>query len=150
MSGRLVSPASAAVLRMALEESREPWRAEAMTQSAWVERAMVCPAWTAAWIDGGTVVAAGCLILHWPGRAEACAVVNRRATTRQVVQATRAARRWIEARQRAPALRRVEVFMPHRSPWRVTFMRALGFRREARLRRWGPDGADYDLYAKVA
>jgi hypothetical protein len=101
-------------------------------------------------IDGGVLVGAGGLAPVWRGRAEAWLLVSRIAERRSVVAALRLARDWLDAMQREPPFRRVEIFVRWKEPWRESFAAALGFALEGRLARWGADGEDHAIYARIA
>jgi hypothetical protein len=94
---------------------------------------------------GGRVVACGGLVEYWPGRAEAWAVLD--ATSRRDFLALHnAARRILDA----GLFRRVEAVVDAGFGAGHRWLRALGFSMEApRMRRYGADGRDYSLYARL-
>ena len=100
--------------------------------------------------DARKAVAAGGLIPIWPGTAEAWLLVGHTCNRRQLVPALRHAARVLDYRQADPRFRRIQMFVRWTAPWRVSFAAALGFDIEGRLKSWGPDGADYALYARIA
>lgn len=96
-------------------------------------------------VVGGRVVACGGLIEYWPGRAEAWAVLD--ATSRKEFLAVHnAARRVLDL----GLFRRVEAVVETGFATGHRWLLALGFRMEApRMLRYGADGRDYSLYARV-
>ena len=99
-------------------------------------------------LDGETLVAAGGLILHWQGRAEAWSLVSRYARPRQLVRAVRMTRVVLDEVQRDSAFRRIEMVVRCEAFAR-SFAAALGFAEEARLKAWDPLGRDAYLFARV-
>lgn len=93
----------------------------------------------------GQPIACGGLIPMWPGRAEAWAVLD--ATCgRQFLAVHNAARRFLDMVDIHRIEASVEVGFVAGHRW----LRALGFHMEApRMLRYGWDGRDYSLYARV-
>lgn len=133
--------------RFAVIEERNPLLAERSEGAAAEQRH--CNQWGYALLGRGHVLACGGLVPLWAGRAEAWLMVSHEATARDLVPALRHARQVLDKRQRDPFFRRIEINVRWDAPWRASFAAALGFRLEAIMTGWGPDGADYALYARV-
>ena len=90
-------------------------------------------------------IACGGVIEMWPGRAEAWAVLD--ATCRRDFMAVHnAARRFLDLLN----IRRVEAVVEVGFAAGHRWLRALGFHMEApRMLRYGWDGRDYSLYARI-
>jgi len=101
-------------------------------------------------IDGGFVIGAGGLVIHWPGRAEGWWLMTSFANRRHLARCTHYSRRQLDRLITNPVYRRVEMIVKASHPWRETFAEALGFEREARMTSWCPDGLDWDLYARIS
>lgn len=136
------------LLREAIGLERDTMIAALCEGRAFAARALI-PGLAVAAIEGGEVLGAGGLIPHWPGRAEAWLLVSRAASRRQVVAGMRLARQWLDRRQQFPLFRRLEIYIRTEAPWRQSFAAALGFRREANLEAWGPDGEAFTLYSRI-
>lgn len=145
---RLV-PLTPELLAFAVALERDPLAAEMAEGESFARRALL-PTLSFAMIRGGYVLGAGGLVPQWPGRAEAWLLVSRHARPRDIAHGTRQARVFFDKRQRQPAFRRIEAFIRADRVWNRSFADALGFVHEGRLIAWAPDGADYDLYARVA
>lgn len=137
------------LLDMAVALERDPLMAEMATGDGFAVRALAVPDLAVACLRGGYLVAAGGLIPHWPGRAEAWALVSVNSSPRDVTAAVRLARRWLDDRQRNPMFRRIECFVRSAAAWRRSFMHGLGFEFETDLTGWGPDGSDFAIFARV-
>jgi hypothetical protein len=109
-----------------------------------------CNAFSGALVGCGVVLAAGGVVTLWDGRGEAWLLVGCDCTRRALVPALRLARTHIAVWLTIGVFRRIEFVVRWQAPWRDSFTRALGFEFEARMRRFGPDGADYGLYARTA
>ncbi len=144
---RLV-PLTPELYRFAVLEERDPLTAE-MAEAPHVEQVRV-NAWAGALLGQGRVIGAGGLVPVWTGRATCWLLVSREARARDIVAGLRRARQWLDKRQRDPFFRRIEAEVRWDAPWRASFMAALGFALEGRMRRWDPLGRDYGLYARVA
>lgn len=114
-------------------------------------RVAFTPGWRGhALLEGGVVMVAAGIVLHWAGRAEAWLFAHREARRRHLVTATRAAARLLARWQRHPDYRRIEMHVRMDAPWRRTFCRHLGMRLEGVLEAWDPLGRDYGVYARIA
>lgn len=140
-------PLTLALLQMALALDRAPLaHANLLEYSARVLR----PGLAYALVEDGYLYGCGGLIPSWPGRAEAWLAVTKLAQPRHIVRGVRMARAWLEQKQREPDFARVEFFIGASQPWRENFARALDLdETPIALKAWGPDGADYFLYARV-
>jgi hypothetical protein len=135
------------LLETAIRCERDPVVAEFANRESYAATVLSGPAAYAA-IDGGTLVAAGGLILHWRGRAEAWSLVSRYARRRQLVRAIRMTRVVLDEVQRDPAFRRIEMFV--RCNCAKSFAAALGFAEEGYLKAWDPKQRDMRLFARIA
>lgn len=136
------------LLALAVGQERDPVTAEFACRDAFAVQALSGPAY--ALIDGGELVGAGGLVPHWPGRAEGWWLTGKCARPRQLVKAVHLAREFLNARQRDPAFRRIEMFVRGEERWALTFAEALGFSLEGVLKAWDPMGRDMLLCARVA
>ncbi|HEV2186382.1 MAG TPA: hypothetical protein VGR70_04200 [Stellaceae bacterium] len=144
----LIVPLHPELHRLAVLEERDALLAERSEGPA--AEARHCNRWGYALLGRGHVLAAGGLVPLWAGRAEAWLLVSRYASPRDLVPALRHARDVLDKRQRDPFFRRIEINVRWEAPWRESFVSALGFELEAIMDSWGPDGADYGLYARIA
>ena len=101
-------------------------------------------------VDGGYVIGAGGLVQHWHGRVEGWWVMTRFATRRHLTQCTRHSTKIMDDLQTDPAYRRIEMTVRARHSWRHSFAESMGFKREATLSAWGPEGEDWEMYARIA
>ena len=129
----------------------QPIQAAQMAQhTAWraltVEGAENGPAW-AVW-DGPHVLATGGLRIVWQGRALAWALVAdevpKRAWPPMVLHARRMLRqsRWM-------GIKRIEAIVPAFWEPGERLVAMLGFRCEAVMPQYGPDGSDYGLWSRI-
>lgn len=90
----------------------------------------------------------GVCLSFWQGIGEAWAVVSQEADENPM-GIIRAFRRGVEYIENTTGLRRVQATV--RSDWGqgVRFVKLLGFEFEGRLRAYGPDGRDHDMYSRV-
>ena len=137
----------ALLLQIAIAAERDPVVAEFASRESYPQTALSGPAAYAV-IDGGTLVAAGGLILHWKGRAEAWSLVSRYARPRQLVQAIRMSRVVLDEVQRDGAFKRIEMLV--RCDCARSFAKALGFAEEGYLKAWDPKQRDMRLFARIA
>ena len=144
---RLV-PLTRPTLNMMVALERDPLIAELASGEEFAERSLTYGLSVLA-IRDGYFIACGGLVPHWSGRAEAWALISANAAQRDLVAAARLCRDWLDKRQRNPVFRRVECYVQRDAPWRRSFMRALGFEPEGCLRGWGPDGSDFNVYARI-
>ncbi|HEY2068280.1 MAG TPA: hypothetical protein VGG48_01900 [Rhizomicrobium sp.] len=145
---RLV-PLDDTLLRIAIALERD--QLAARFTNLYERRALLAPDRSFAFVDGGELLGAGGLVPVWPGRAEGWLLVSRLARPRQVVAGVRAARAWLDRKLRDPDYARIEFYIRADAPWRESFARALGCAEQgAKLRRWGLDGADYVLHARIS
>jgi hypothetical protein len=128
---------------LVLQPAQE-WLAPIVTEEyrAALERAG--PAFSA--LDDGRVLGCAGIIEHWPGRGVAWAMLAADIGTR-FVAVHRAARRHLE--HEAP--RRLEIAVERDFAVGRRWALLLGFERETPdgMRGYGPDGATYDLYARI-
>jgi len=108
-------------------------------------RALEGPGLAFTGIAGGTVVGAAGLVPVWPGRAIAWAVLSAMPPA-LFLATTRAVDRFL-ADQR---IGRIEAYVKSDFAAGHRWARLLGFAREGGpLRRFDPDGHDYDIYARL-
>lgn len=107
------------------------------------------PAFTA--LSGGCVMAIAGLVLIWPGRASAWAVLNpaARGDLRAALWITIQIRKSLRVLARAHGLRRIEAQARRDDPRAIRWLMALGFTAEGELDRYGPDGADYLAFSRL-
>lgn len=148
MSPRLV-PLDRFLLAQLVREERDPVTAEMASGEVFAQRALAIRGLSYALLDGGTLVAGGGLVPMWPGRAEAWQLTSTLARPRQLALGVKMARRILDARQRDPAFRRIEMFVRCRQAWACSFILGLGFVLEGRLKRWDPRGDDVWLCSRV-
>jgi|GEM_PF-6081773 hypothetical protein len=98
----------------------------------------------------GFPVAAGGLVPYWEGHAEAWLILADACAPRMVLRILTAARRRLDRWQTLPHLARIQMFVRADARWRNKFGLMLGMTCEGVHRRWGPDGADYECWARVA
>lgn len=104
------------------------------------------PAWTV--VSDGDVVAVGGISVIYPGRALCWALVSGQATQGQRVAAARAALKMVR-QARWLGVVRLEATVRADWPQAAGFLAGLGFQREGVLRRYGPDGADHEMWARI-
>jgi hypothetical protein len=96
----------------------------------------------------GRIAAIGGVARLWPGLGEVWMVPTKLARTAPLAL-TRTAREVIAYSLQSLSLRRAQCFCKTTDKRAVRWAEALGFTREATLRRYGADGADYELLAIV-
>ena len=104
--------------------------------------------WTATLMLDGFPVACGGIIRHWEGRGEGWVAVSQRCVGDVTIgrRLRQVALRTLEA---CP-LRRIEALVRCDSLVSQKWARSCGFELEAPLlRAYGPDGADYQMFARV-
>ena len=140
---RIVPYRAEHLLELVLQPA-QAWLAPIVTDEyrAALERAG--PAFTA--LDGGRVVGCAGIIEHWPGRGVAWAMLAADIGP-GFVALHRAARRYLDLK----APRRLEIAVERRFAAGRRWALLLGFERETPkgMRGYGPDGATYDLYARI-
>ena len=136
-----------ALLETAIAAERDSVAAEFARTPSYAQIVLSGPAAYAV-LDGEALVAAGGLILHWQGRAEAWSLVSRYARPRQLVRAVRMTRLVLDEVQRDPVFRRIEMVV-RCDCWARSFASALGFAEEAMLKTWDPLGRDAYLFARI-
>jgi len=94
-------------------------------------------------IDGDNVVAAGGFLPIWSGRVLAWALIGKGAS---MIAVTRAAR---EILSRFSELPRIEATIDLTFPEAIRWIELLGFQREGTMRKCGPNGEDFAMYARV-
>lgn len=98
----------------------------------------------------GHVMAAGGIVPLWAGRGLCWFLFSRFARPRHVTQCARFGRGWFDQLQRAGVFVRLEATALAAAPAAGRFLKHAGFDEpRALLRRYGPDGADHLLYARV-
>lgn len=100
------------------------------------------PAYSA--VDGDAVFACAGFIPQWEGRTLAWALISAEAG-KHFVMITRAVKRAINLHE----FRRVETAVRTDFNEGHRWAELLGFKREATMAGYGPDGASYDLYARI-
>lgn len=104
-----------------------------------------------AFMDGPYLLGCGGVIMPWPGRAVAFMRVTSFARPRDVVRGLRWARKYLDGLQQHEFFRRIEIHVRCDAPFCRTLAKALGFAApEAVMKAFGPDGADYFLFSRVA
>jgi len=99
-------------------------------------------------IDGCRTVAAGGVMPYWPGCGRAWLAPGnglRRRYWPAITEATIA----VFARAHADGMARIETVVREDMPANHFWARRLGFESEGLMRRWGPEGKDYRLYARI-
>lgn len=112
------------------------------------QQAMSGPAWTIA-AEDGRVIAVGGLSIQWPGFALAWAYVLDHSTHSERMEAARIGIRKFRESS-ALGLRRIEATTRADFPQAEAFVARLGFKADCLREKYGPDGADHILWAKVA
>lgn len=100
------------------------------------------PAYTL--LSDGEVIACAGIVPQWQNRAMAWALVGANAG-RAMVALHRAVVRCFEIHP----CRRIETTVASKFPEGHRWARMLGFEREGTMTAFAPDGADYDLYARI-
>jgi hypothetical protein len=131
--------------RFLCREERDPVTAET-AENATAPR---CNAWAWCMLGRGHVLAGAGLEPLWAGRASAWLMVSRECRPRELVQALRYSRSWLDARQRDPTFRRVEAYVLHGASYERGMTRCCGFELEAVMAKFDPLGRDYGLYART-
>lgn len=149
MTARLV-PLTEELLLWAAEEEADPVTAELAKTPRWASQFVAPGTMGAALIGDGRVLAAGGLLPQWPGRACAWLMLSPRATWGQKIRALRKMRLTLDAAQRYPEWRRIEMAVRVEAPWCERFAEFTGMRFEGLLRAYDPLGRDYKLFARVA
>ena len=138
------------LLKLALTLERDAMTAQ-MSNLYDASPLLLQPGLSVAFVEDGYLLGAGGLAPVWNGLAEAWLLISILARPRHIVAGLRAAKRWLDAKQRDPAFTRVQLYVRADAPWRQSFVAALGVERDgALLKRWGRDGADYCLHARFA
>lgn len=97
----------------------------------------------------GAVLAAGGLAPVFDGVAQAWAILSPRAVAAHGRAVTRCALRRLPDLAQTMGLRRVQCVVDMRHARALAWAERLGFRREGRLRAYGPDGADHWMLGRV-
>lgn len=111
---------------------------------------VTAPGRSIALLEGDRVIGAGGVLPQWEGRALAWLLAGRYATRAHFALAARFARTWLDQLQADRRFARVDASTPAASLGHCHFLERLGFEREGVMRRYGLDGADHALYARVA
>lgn len=136
------------LLALAVDAERDSLTAEMASREDFAYRAFSGPAF--ACLDGGELVGAGGLVPHWHGRAEGWWLTGQCARPRQLVNASRLARDFLDRRQRDPAFRRIEIYVRAQERWADSFAHALGFKRGRLLHAWDPVARSYWMFERIA
>jgi hypothetical protein len=139
-------PLTSDLLRLAGELDRDPFTAKISN----ISPLHLTPNYSWAAVDGGYILGAGGVIQNWHGRAEAWMRVTCFARARQIVEAYRWTRAWLDDLQENPGYRRIELHVRADAPFAERQARVLGFALPGHLQRaWGPDGRDYVEFERV-
>lgn len=98
--------------------------------------------------DDGRCVAAGGIVIHWEGVGEAWLYLSDWIYP-HALSFVKVIKERLEAIIREHRLVRVQTPLCALMPTNIRFARALGFRAEGVLRKYGPDGSDYIMHAIV-
>lgn len=147
MSARLV-PLGPEHLAFLAPRPGDEWIARQFDNPALV-KAVTAPGASFAMIDGGYVLGAGGVLPQWQGRALAWLLAGRFARPRHLALAARVAIPWLERLQADPRFARIEASTRCDRIAHCRFLEHLGFGLEGIMRRYGPDGSDHALYARV-
>lgn len=85
---------------------------------------------------------------YWPGMAEAWMIPSRYALDRGL-RLTRGAKRFFDKIGPSLDLRRLQVVVCVDREKAVSWAEFLRFKREGLMRRYGPEGSDYYMYARI-
>lgn len=105
------------------------------------------PCWTA--VQDGEVLACAGLLLHWPGRAGAWCLIGDHFPRRGWVWLHKQVVAGLARSSAELGLRRIEAETLTGWPPGATWLRKLGFQHEAQMPAYGPDGRDYDRWARI-
>lgn len=98
--------------------------------------------------DGGAPVAAGGVVVLWKGVGEAWLHLSQW-FPEHPLSAFRIVRQLLNAIIHDAQLRRVQAPIRLDMPANIRLVEHLGFEPEGILKRWGPEGADYVMYARM-
>jgi hypothetical protein len=102
-----------------------------------------------AWIGDGRVLAMFGVALYWQGMAEAWLMVDQKSIQNRALQLTKGSRRFFDNIGPAIGLRRCQLMVSVAHKEAISWARLLGFEQEAVLRRYGVDGADHLVFARL-
>ena len=114
---------------------------------AFADTLLAYPAKYAGLVEGECVVAFG-FIPYWDGVAEGWMFTSKYLSRDKFIF-HRAATKGIEYVYTYAGLRRLQFTIHSYNPLAIRWADVLGFNLEGRLRKYGPDGADYFMYSKV-
>lgn len=97
--------------------------------------------------DEGIIAVVGGTLL-WPGVMELWSVTSNK-ISRHPISYTRTVRTLIQSFQKSLSIRRFQSVIRFGHPELIRWIEALGFEREALMKRYGPEGADYYMYART-
>lgn len=139
------------LLAQAAAEEIDPLTAEMCSGESVASHLLAVPDLAWCMLGRGRVLATAGLVPHWPGRAEAWMLRSRLITSREFVFAMWRCKAVLDARQRDPTFRRIEMFC-RRAPWNMVFATRLGFTLETPngMRAWDTRGRDHMLFSRVA
>ena len=104
------------------------------------------PAWTI-WDGNQRVVAAG-VILYWQGVGEVWMYLSEW-IYKHPQQFCRISKRQLNTVIKENDLHRIQAPICSDMPINIAFAEAMGFTKEATLRKYGPDGKDYIMYSLI-
>lgn len=137
-------------LLMELRDAVPGWNAWADPEHA----AALCPGGSALMAQDDDapprVVLAGGVATVWPGRGLGWAIIRPGTSRRRVAFAARYARARLGKLLRVDRFHRIEASVIVDYAAGHVLVRGLGFEREFTARRYGPDGRDHVLYARLA
>lgn len=96
-------------------------------------------------IKDGRVIACAGMTHFTPGRAMGWALISKHATKRDFVGITHATRAFLDRQK----VRRIETTVRADFTAGHYWAKKLGFDHEGTMRKFGEDGMDYDIYARV-
>jgi hypothetical protein len=134
-----------------LDEAGANWAQDSGWGAFGAHREIVLRNFSYAALDGDKVLGVGGVVPVWPGRGLAWLLFTVAATARHRTKIVRHIRAELDARRDDPEFARVEYYIRADAPWRESHAAAVGFTEPpVLLRRFGPDGVDQYLYARVA
>ena len=97
------------------------------------------------YFEKGKILCVGGLLHKWEGRAESFFVYDKEATFRFLVKIRRFTREMCEL----SGYKRIEATIKKDDTMSFNWMKGLGFEREGLMRKFGTDGEDYYMYARI-
>lgn len=139
-------PEHATMMQLRSVEAGYRERFAAETWAALQARPRQGPCFTA--LLHGSPIAAFGLVRMWPGVAEAWMLTDE-AIKRHGLPLTRAARKFFACAEQSERLHRLQITCDVRFFGAVEWAQVVGFRVEARLHRYGPDGTDHVMLVRL-